>query len=108
MISKRKKSKQKFGININIIPISNVNYGKPSKNQKKINNKVKIKINNKTQKDIKVYKSNKFLTTDKEIKFSQQNLINNKSIYNLKNLNDQELNSLEYEVAVICNIIGHY
>ena len=48
---------------------------------------------------IKIYKSK--MVTEKTMKTSQQNFINNKSVQNKKNLNDGEINNLEYEIACI-------
>ena len=67
-------------ININIIPIHNINYGK-----------VKKKNNIKMPKDISIFKT-------KNNNENNNNLIEE---YQLKNLNDQELNTLEYRLALI-------
>ena len=81
-------------ININIIPINNVNYRKAVKKNKNQNK-------NKIEKDIKIFR----VPTEK----NDKNNINNKGkivnkLYNSlykQNLNDQELNTLEYELAII-------
>ena len=81
-----KKYKKNIDLNINIIPINNINYKNSHKNGLK-----NLTKNN----DVEIYKS-KFLKTDKENANSEKNLL--KSVVNL---NDQELNTLEYEIAVI-------
>jgi hypothetical protein len=81
-----KRYKKNIDLNINIIPINNINYKKSHKNGRKILTK-----NN----DVEIYKS-KFLKTDKENANSEKNLL--KSVVNL---NDEELNTLEYEIAII-------
>ena len=67
-------------ININIVPITNINYAK-AKNNKNLKN---IKEDN-----IIIY-SNKEKNIGKDFKY-----------IDYKNLNDQELNTLEYEIALI-------
>ena len=74
-----KKAKNENNMNINIIPISNVNYSKTVK---------KYKLSSK--KGIIIYKDSRLKT---HIKSSE--IINN------SNLNDEELNTLEYEQAII-------
>ena len=69
-------------ININIIPISRLNYYKSKK-----------KTNLKDSKGIGVFKKNR-LKTEKNNIYLNQNI-------NDKNLNDEELNSLEYNYAII-------
>ncbi len=71
-------------ININIIPISNIKYSKTKKRKSILKNK----------NDINIYQHTK-LKTCKEMKFLKKKNI----IY--YNLNDQELNTLEYEIALI-------
>ena len=72
-------------ININIKPINNVNYGKNGKKDK-----------NKIKKDIKIY------TEDNNKKNNKNKIVIKlyNSLYK-QNLNDQELNTLEYELAII-------
>jgi hypothetical protein len=67
-------------ININIVPITNINYSKNKKNNRYKNQK----------KDNIVINIKK--TQDREIGFKY---------IDYKNLNDQELNTLEYEIALI-------
>ena len=74
-----KKAKKENNLNINIIPISNVNYSKTIK---------KYKLPSKN--GIIIYNDSRIKT---QIKSSE--IINN------SNLNDEELNSLEYEQALI-------
>ena len=79
-------------ININIIPINNVNYGKVVK---------KNANKNKIEKDIKIFRA----PTEKNDKNNKKNkgkIVNKlyNSLYK-QNLNDQELNTLEYEIAII-------
>ena len=71
-------------ININIIPISNLNYGKYKKKKKK-----------ERKNNIQIYNKHKILN-DRSI--TSANMYNNNEIYKL--FNDQELNSLEYELAI--------
>ena len=80
----KKKSSKSQKININIMPINNISYGKIKKNNTKI-----IKNN------IHIYKP-----INSDVKNLEFNLIN-KSKINLVNPNDEELNSLEYELAII-------
>ena len=55
-------------------------------------------MNQKNKKNnIEIYKSK--MITEKEMKTSHQNLINKKSVQKTKNMNDEEINSLEYEMA---------
>ena len=70
-------------ININIVPITNINYAK-AKNKKNNKNVKNIKEGN-----IAIY-SNKSKNIGKDFKY-----------IDYKNLNDQELNTLEYEIALI-------
>ena len=79
-------------ININIIPINNVNYGKVVK---------KNANKNKIEKDVKIFRA----PTEKNDKNNKKNkgkIVNKlyNSLYK-QNLNDQELNTLEYEIAII-------
>jgi len=77
-------------ININIIPINNLNYG---------NNIQKKAKKNKIEKDIKIFR----VPTEKNDNNSKKSKKSNKlynSLYK-QNLNDQELNNLEYEFAII-------
>ena len=67
-------------------------YGKTKKNN--LINKKNIKN------AVKVYKPPHPLKTDKETKFSGNALIKNAYSKDLKNLNDEELNTLEYEIAL--------
>ena len=93
---KKINKKNKLGININIIPINSLNYGKSLSNNKLI----KTRKNN-----IQIYKtkySPNTLNTAKDTRSSDIKLIN-KSYNNLRNLNDEELNSLEYELAIMCD-----
>ena len=87
---KNLKKNNKVGININIIPIQNINYKKNKKENNKMNQKKK---NN----NIEIYRSK--MITEKEMKTSQQNFINNKSVQNKKNMTEEEINTLEYEKA---------
>ena len=87
---KNRKENSQVGININIIPIQNINYKKNKKEQNKMNQKNK-------KNNIEIYKSK--MITEKEMKTSHQNLINKKSVQKTKNMNDEEINSLEYEMA---------
>ena len=80
------KMNSKKLININIIPIKNVTY-----------EKVKKKIVKREKDKVEIY--SKALNTDKDIKISEKKLINN-TFENMKDLNDQELNTLEYEIAI--------
>ena len=87
-----KSSNSKLGININIIPIKNVNYKNIKKKEDVLGQKRK-KNNN---------LSNSYnLKTDKDI-ISKQELVN-ESFKNLNNFNDEELNTLEYEIALVCD-----
>ena len=85
-----KISKLHGKININIIPINNINYGK----------RVKRKANkNKIEKDNKIFR----VPTEKNDNNNNKGKIVNKlynSLYK-QNLSDQELNTLEYELAII-------
>ena len=74
-----KKAQKENNLNINIIPISNVNYSKTIK---------KYKFQSKN--GIIIYNGSRIKT---QIKSSE--IINN------SNLNDEELNTLEYEQAII-------
>ena len=69
-------------ININIIPISSVNYFKPKK-----------KANIKNSKNISIFKKSGIKKENENI-YLKQNI-------NDKNLNDEELNGLEYNYAII-------
>ena len=84
-----KVSKLDGKININIIPINNLTYAKTLKKNK---NKNKNKNKKKIEKDIKIFR----FPTEKNNKGNK--LYN--SLY-IQNLNDQELNNLEYEIAII-------
>ena len=75
-----KKTKKQNNININIIPISNLNYSK------------KLKKLLSSNKSINIYNKSKMKTKSKPLKKMGS-----------KNLNDQELNTLEYEAAIICD-----
>ena len=89
-----KVSKLDGKININIIPINNLNYAKTLK--KKAN-----KNKNKIEKDIKIFRV-PTEKNDKYIKNNKEKTVNKlyNSLYK-QNLNDQELNNLEYELAII-------
>ena len=94
-------NKNKLGININIIPIRSINYGKVKRNQNIIDSTYSTSaLTNLSKK--KQIKTN-FLKTDKAIVNSKKSLINETKIIqiNNKNLNDQELNNLEYEIAIL-------
>ena len=73
------KNKNLGNININIVPITNINY---SKNKNKSNNNIKTG-------NIVIH-SKKAKNNEKDFKY-----------IDYKNLNDQELNTLEYEIALI-------
>ena len=79
-------------ININIIPINNVNYNNFQNNNKK--NKKKSLFDNHVTSKIQ-------LKTELENKISEENLNNIYKHIDFKTLNDQELNSLEYNIAII-------
>ena len=99
-MSKISKSNPNIGLNINIIPIKNINCGKMKNknNLKQTPNKMKMGLNQKD--DVKIYKS-KFLKTDKEIMSSEKNLDKGRYFINAKEINDEELNTLEYEIAIV-------
>ena len=75
-----KKINKQNNININIIPISNLNYSK------------KLKKRHSSKQSINIYDKSKMKTESKPLKTMSS-----------KNLNDQELNTLEYEAAIICD-----
>ena len=81
-------------ININIIPINNINF---AKNIKKKENKNRNK--NIIEKDIKIFRVPTEKNEKKNNKENKANKLYN-SLYK-QNLNDQELNTLEYELAII-------
>ena len=87
----KNKEKNNLGININIIPINNVNYNK----YKKTGNKRNIKSDNN---NIEIYKSKSLNMTVKP-RNSKKKLINN-SFINTNNFNDEELNNMEYQPAI--------
>ena len=97
LISKNSKSNRNIGLNINIIPIKNINYGKvkTTKNLKQKPKKITLSQKHK----VEIYKP-QFLNTDREHTSSEKTL---KDTYfkNIKNINDEELNTLEYEIAII-------
>ena len=99
-MSKISKSNPNIGLNINIIPIKNINCGKMKNknNLKQTPNKMKMGLNQKD--DVKIYKS-KCLKTDKEIMSSEKNLDKGRYFINAKEINDEELNTLEYEIAIV-------
>ena len=80
-------SKKLKKININIIPIHNLNFNKTKKNDIKSKNKISPKIN--------IY-GNNIITNNKT-----KNVSNEKNGISLKNFNTQELNSLSYDLALI-------
>ena len=100
LMSKNGKSNPSIGLNINIIPIKNINYGKTKSKQilKQKPNKMKMNLNQKH--NVEIYKS-KFLKTDKEIITSHKKLNKDTYFTNIKNINDEELNTLEYEIAIV-------
>ena len=100
LMSKISKSNPNIGLNINIIPIKNINYGKMKNknNLKQTPNKMKMGLDQKD--DVKIYKS-KFLKTDKDIMSSEKNLDKGRYFINTKEINDEELNTLEYEIAIV-------
>ena len=87
LMSKNGKSNPSIGLNINIIPIKNINYGKTKSKQilKQKPNKMKMNLNQKH--NVEIYKS-KFLKTDKEIINSHKKLNNNTNIKNTTTLNN--------------------
>ena len=96
LMNKNGKTNNNEGLNINIIPIKTINYGK-------VKNKVNLKQNQNKRslsqkKNVKIYKS-KLLKTDRDAINSEKKL--NKDNYFLKIINDEELNTLEYEIALI-------
>ena len=99
-------NKKENKININIIPINNINYGKIKKNQKDKKNKKNQKgKKNNTNKDIikinpiKINIKGKHKISKKKFSIKEKNKKYNDIIY--KNMNDYELNSLGYEMALI-------
>ena len=82
-----KINKNSGNININIIPISHLHYSKQGKKRKVIKKK-----SNKN--DIKIYKTHKIKTFDEKFDLEKNNKI-------YSNLNDEEINTLEYELAII-------
>ena len=108
-----KKDNKKNRTNINIIRIKNINIknlGGKAKGQninfneisKKINKKIMNKrnnkniLNNKSKEKINYYQSSKHILKTKS-KFNN----NLRKEFEYQNLNDQELNSLEYDLAII-------
>ena len=81
-----KTPKKHNKININIIPIHNINYGKIQKK--------KEKEKNRNSREITTYRN------DKRTSIPNYKNVNDFNV-NLKNLNDQELNTLDYEIAII-------
>ena len=84
-LSQSKKSQNK--ININIIPIQNINYGKLKKKEKNENGKT-----------ITNYKPQ--IKTEKTVNIFKNNHKKDRNSFKIKDLNDQELNTLEYKMAV--------
>ena len=88
-ITSPKKNNKLNKININIIPIKNINYNNNKKNKIRNIYDNKKDINYKQKTNFKNYKINTDLN-DKEFEL----------VY-YKNLNDQELNNLEYNIALL-------
>ena len=95
IIKKNKKTKKNCNkININIIPITNINYNQ--KNKKKNKNKNKNITNNST----KLIPSSSYSHLIKNEKLKDNHLHNEFKLIQYRNLNDEELNNLEYQLAI--------
>ena len=111
-LAKTNGKKNKSGIknlNINIIPIHNINYAK-CKNEQKGKNKQnkKLKIKNIAKTDFNIYKykdkkNDKKMNEDKPKlkKNEKQKNVLDLDYVNYKTLNIQELNNLEYKIAIL-------
>ena len=108
-LSKSKKEIKKNGIknlNINIIPIHNINYSKDKKGKNEIH-KIKDKIGQKKIVNIfNLKKENKKNRKNQKIKILKKNNLNEKiglhsDYINYNTLNIQELNNLEYKIAIL-------
>ena len=90
---------------INIIPIHNINNGKYSKDKNK--NSKNIKFQNLRKNNVNIYKiKNKNISDDKTELNKKETKEKSKEILDLdyinyKTLNIQELNTLEYEIAIL-------
>ena len=89
-----KKLEKLSKININIIPIENTNYGKLLKKNKYKNKKET------DNEDINIYKTS-IAKTGKNNRTSDVSLVKKPNRIISKNLNDQELNTLKYELALL-------
>ena len=98
LINKNIKNNGNIGLNINIIPIKNINYGK-MKYKKKLKQKSNEMILNQKH-SVEIYKP-KILKTDRELTNSEKRLNEDTYFNNINNINDEELNTLEYEIAII-------
>ena len=92
-------SKKDNMININIIPISNINYKKIKKNKFNNNIKSKKQRSNLIKSSKTVIHKKKINFKDAKIKIKNKRSVNSKIIY--KNMNDYELNHLGYKLALI-------
>jgi hypothetical protein len=90
-----KSNKKKLGININITSINNTNCKKKliKRNSLVTSKKGKLKKNTQLSQNFK---------TEKNLKTTSPTLINKNSLH-LNNFNDEELNTLDYEIALICD-----
>ena len=101
------KKKNEFNnLNINIFPINNINYEKSKKGKEAMrvnNNKKDIKKD--VNKDTNIYKSkNKHKINEKGVNFNsaeKQNKLLKLDYINYQTLNIHELNTLEYNIAII-------
>ena len=107
-LSKSKECLNKKGyknFSINIIPINNLNYSKTKKEKKIIKNgKTNIKKSKTVKDDINIYKLKKKKISkenSKLIEDKNSNKILDLDYINYQTLNIQELNSLQYHVALL-------
>ena len=99
--TKRKKDENINSIMKNLNSINRTNINIP--NISVYNNDKNIKIYNKGKNNIKlntIQENSSILNLNLNSHKNMVRTINNKYIYNFKNLNDQELNSLEYKFAI--------
>ena len=91
-----KENKENKNININFIPINNINY-RPKNN---INNEIQVKRITKKKTTKKLIKKSKTYNKIFPNKKGKSEKTNSKKDFIYKNLNDQELNTLEYKLAI--------
>ena len=98
-------NKEYKNLNINIIPIKNINYSKSSKLKNIFNNEIRNNKKSKTSiKDINIYKLKDKKNSKEKFQFNEKdksNKILDLDYINYQTLNIQELNSLSYNIALL-------